>query len=244
MITTKTIPKLVHYVWVGPKPKPDNFDICFASWHKYFSVSDGWIIKEWTEENLPLSEMPEYYHKAIREKKWAFASDVARTYILLKHGGVYLDTDMLMYKNIDHLLAYEFFSGYEDEKNIACGINGSVIGSIIISELYSYYENNTEIKAIPIILTEIINKLKIENRLPSNIYIASQNVFYSYPKDRPVDPLKFIPPEEALAIHLWDYSWQSDTKKNLKKIPGFNLLKNILNKIGILEQVKKILKQV
>ena len=244
MINVKTIPKVVHYIWLGDNKKPDNFDICFASWQKYFNTNDGWIIKEWNESNLPVSELPEYYHKAIREKKWAFASDVARTYVLLKHGGVYLDTDMLMYKNIDHLLGYEFFSGYEDDKNIACGINGSIIGSIIVSELYAWYQNNTEIKAIPIILTEIINKLKIENRSPINIYIASQNIFYSYPKDKPCDPLEFFAPKEALAIHLWDYSWQSDTKKNLKKMPGFNLLKNTLDKIGILEKVKKLLKQV
>lgn len=238
------IPKVVHYIWLGENKKPDNFDICFKSWKRYMSTEDGWEIKEWTEENLPISELPEYYHKAIHEKKWAFASDVARTYILLKHGGVYLDTDMLIYKNINHLLKYEFFSGYEDEKNIACGINGSIIGSIIVSELYSYYENNTDIKAIPIIMTEVINKLKTQNKLPENIYIAPQNVFYSYPKERPCDPLEFKAPSEALAIHLWDYSWQSNTKKNLKKIPGFNVIKNTLNKIGVLEKVKKILKQV
>jgi mannosyltransferase OCH1-like enzyme len=243
-VITESIPKILHYIWLGGNKKPDNFDICFASWQKHFPKEGGWEIKEWNENNLPVSELPKYYHKAIKEKKWAFASDVARTYVLLKYGGVYLDTDMLVYKSMDELLKYEFFSGYEDEKNIACGINGSIIGSIIVAELYSYYEKNTEIKAIPIIMTEVINELREEDKLPENIYIAKQNVFYSYPKDRPCDPLDFVPPKEALAIHLWDYSWQSDTKKNLKKIPGFNFIKNTLNKLGVLNMVKKLLKQV
>ncbi len=238
------IPKIAHYIWLGGNKKPDNFYICFASFQKYFSKEDGWEIKEWNESNLPISELPEYYHKAIREKKWAFASDVARTYVLLKHGGVYLDTDILMYKNIDDLLTYQFFSGYEDEKNIACGIYGANKNNIVIKEMYKYYENNLELKAIPIIMTQVIDNFKKENILPDNIYIAPQNVFYSYPKDRPCDPLDFKAPDEALAIHLWDYSWQSDTKKNLKKIPGFILIKKTLDKIGILEKVKKLLKQV
>jgi mannosyltransferase OCH1-like enzyme len=238
------IPKVVHYIWLGGNKKPDNFDICFLSWQKFFTKENGWEIKEWNESNLPVLELPEYYHKAIREKKWAFASDVARTYILLKHGGVYLDTDMLMYKSIDSLLKYEFFSGYEDNKNIACGIFGSKKGDLIIKNMYDWYKNNIEIKAIPIIMTEIINKLKQEKIISENIYIAKQEVFYSYTKDRPCDPLEFVPPKEALAIHLWDYSWQSGVKKNLRKIPGFNIIKNTLNKIGVLDKVKKILKQV
>jgi len=238
------IPKIAHYVWLGKGKKPDNFDICLKSWHEFLKEEDGWEIIEWNETNLPSNKFPPYYHKAIAEKRWAFASDVARTWILLNHGGVYLDTDMLLLKNIDHLLEYNFFSGYEDETNIACGLYGASKDNVIMRETYRWYEKNNEIKAIPIIVTDVINELREDGKLSKNIYLAKKDVFYSYPKDRPCDPLDWKAPEEALAIHLWDYSWQSGTKKNLKKIPGFKKIKNLLAKLGILDEVKKLLKQV
>lgn len=103
-------------------------------------------IKEWTEENLPMGDLPEYFHKAVREKKWAFASDVARTYILLNEGGIYLDTDILLYKSLDDMLRYEFFAGHEEENSINGAIFGAVKNNFILKEMAEYYQNNTEIK--------------------------------------------------------------------------------------------------
>lgn len=238
------IPKIAHYIWLGGNKKPENFHICKESWEKCLSVEDGWQIKEWTEGNLPMDDLPEYFHKAIREKKWAFASDVARTHILLNEGGVYLDTDILLYKSLDPVLHYGFFAGHETENSINGAIFGSAKNNFIIKEVAEYYENNLEIKAIPIIMTEIINRLKVVGRLDDSVYIAPVEVFYSYPMDRPIDPLKWVAPSEALGIHLWDYSWQSDIKKTLRKIPGFTTAKNILKNIGLLGFVKKLLKQI
>ncbi len=238
------IPKIAHYIWLGGNKKPDNFNVCLDSWEKHLVASDGWQIKEWTEQNLPMDELPPYFHKAIREKKWAFASDVARTHILLNDGGVYLDTDILLYKSLDSVLKYDFFAGYEKEDSINGAIFGAVKGNFIIKEMCEYYENNTEIRAIPLIMTEIIGKLKAEGKLGEGVYIAPVDVFYSYPMNRPVDPLKWNAPKEALGIHLWDYSWQSDTKKTLRKLPGFDVVKKILKSLGLLNIIKKILKQI
>jgi mannosyltransferase OCH1-like enzyme len=238
------IPKTVHYIWLGGNKKPGNFHVCKESWDKYLRAEDGWKIKEWTEENLPMSQFPEYFHKALREKKWAFASDVARTHILLSEGGIYLDTDILLYKSLDSVLDYEFFAGHETPDSINGAIFGSTKNNFIIKEMIEYYENNLEIKAIPVIMTSILGRLKSEGKLNQDIYIAPVDVFYSYPMNRPMDPLKWKAPKEALAIHLWDYSWQSDTKKTLRKIPGFTTVKNILKNIGLLEFVKKLLKQI
>ncbi len=238
------IPKIAHYIWLGGNKKPENFNVCRESWERFLTAKDGWQIKEWTEENLPMEALPEYFHKAIRERKWAFASDVARTHILLNEGGVYLDTDILLYKSLDSILHYDFFAGHEDENSINGAIFGAVKGNFIVREMYDYYQSNTEIRAIPIIMTEIIGKLKAKGELDENTYIAQVEVFYSYPMDRPIDPLKWKAPKDALAIHLWDYSWQSDAKKNLKRIPGFGSIKNLLKRSGFLNIIKKILKQI
>ncbi len=238
------IPKKVHYIWLGGNEKPANFLICKKSWDKYLKTEDGWEIKEWTEENLPMGDLPEYFHKAVREKKWAFASDVARTYILLNEGGIYLDTDILLYKSLDDMLRYEFFAGHEEENSINGAIFGAVKNNFILKEMAEYYQNNTEIRAIPLIMTEILTRLKSEGKLSDLIYIAPVSVFYSYPMNRPGDPLRWVAPKDAIGIHLWDYSWQSETKKNLSKLPGFQIIKNILKSLGLLKIIKKILRQI
>ena len=114
------IPKIIHYCWFGKSKKPDVFYKCLATWEKY--CPDFEII-EWNEENSkPFSN--KFYKNALRKKKYAFASDYIRVKVLYEYGGVYLDTDMLLIKNIGDLLQHNFFSGFEVENRVAYGLFG------------------------------------------------------------------------------------------------------------------------
>ena len=54
-----------------------------------------------------------YVNEALRLKKWAFAADVVRLYALYTYGGVYLDSDIFLKKNIDELTSNNFISAIE-----------------------------------------------------------------------------------------------------------------------------------
>ena len=127
------IPKIIHYCWFGKNEKPKEILECIESWKKY--CPDYQII-EWNEDNFDFSHC-KYAKEAYEEKKWAFVADYARIKVLLDHGGVYLDTDVEIIKNIDELLVNEAFIGFEE----GLGVNsGLIFGSMANHEFLKIQE--------------------------------------------------------------------------------------------------------
>lgn len=100
-------------------------------------------------------------------KKWAFVSDYARIDIINEHGGVYLDTDVELIKNIDLLLMNDAFCGFEQARYVAYGLGfGSKTHHPILEEIKEYYDNqsfllengNLDQTTCPVIQTEIMKK--------------------------------------------------------------------------------------
>lgn len=54
-----------------------------------------------------------FVSEAFAAKKWAFAADYIRIHALLNHGGIYLDTDVVVKKRFDEFLQYDFFTSME-----------------------------------------------------------------------------------------------------------------------------------
>jgi hypothetical protein len=54
-----------------------------------------------------------FYHEALAAKGWEYAADYIRLYALYTEGGIYLDTDVIVQKNFDDLLKYDFFATHE-----------------------------------------------------------------------------------------------------------------------------------
>lgn len=106
------IPKIIHYCWFGGKEKPKLFKKCYKSWKKY---CPDYEIIEWNESNFDLN-CCQYVKEAYEAKKWAFVSDYVRVWALHNYGGVYLDTDVEVTKNIDGFLCHSAFTGFESEK--------------------------------------------------------------------------------------------------------------------------------
>lgn len=65
-------------------------------------------IIEWNESNFDLNEVP-YVKEAYQSKKWAFITDYVRLYALDTIGGIYMDTDVEVLKNLDEFLNQEGF---------------------------------------------------------------------------------------------------------------------------------------
>ena len=104
------IPKKIHYCWFGGNPLPPLAEKCIASWKKY--CPDYEVIR-WDESNYDCNKHP-YMREAYNKKKFAFVADYARMDIIYNHGGIYLDTDVELLKNLDFLLANSFYIGFDD----------------------------------------------------------------------------------------------------------------------------------
>lgn len=104
------IKKVINYVWLSREPLNYVAKKCIASWRKY---EPDYEIRKWTLKDFDMDKMPDFVHEAIRKKKWAFACDYLRLWILYNEGGVYFDSDVLLCDNIDSFLNHNFVSAIE-----------------------------------------------------------------------------------------------------------------------------------
>lgn len=92
----------------GGKKSP-SVNRCIKSWRE---VMPDYDIKEWNESNFDINSIP-WVKEAISVGKWALASDCIRLWVLYKYGGIYMDTDVMVYKPFDEFLKYDFFTSVE-----------------------------------------------------------------------------------------------------------------------------------
>jgi len=104
------IPKIIHYIWLSNDPLSNGAQKCIESWMKN---APEYKIKRWSLNDFNLDELPLFVCQAIRIKKWAFACDYLRAYVLYREGGVYLDSDVFMIGNIEDYLKHDFVSSVE-----------------------------------------------------------------------------------------------------------------------------------
>lgn len=212
------IPKVIHYCWFGEGEYSPLMLTCLNSWEKNLP---GWSIKKWDEKNSPIHHP--FLKKALKDKEYAFASDYMRVYVLYNYGGVYLDTDIEILKNIENLLNNDFFIAYEnsDESLIGTAVIGSKSKHIIVKKTLEWYERNNFYIANPKIITPII-KDYMESHKNDSIKLLKNSTFYPYnPFDRnqKIKQLTFSHiKEDTYGIHHWAYSWDSGI---LKKIIRF-----------------------
>ena len=129
------IPKKIHYIWFGKGEKNDRIKHCIESWKKY--LPDYEII-EWNEDNFDIN-INDFCKQAYDNKIWAYVSDVARLYVLYKYGGIYMDTDVEVYKPLDEFLDQEGFIGFEDKHYLSTGTIGAEKGNPIIKYILESY---------------------------------------------------------------------------------------------------------
>lgn len=136
------IPKVIHYCWFSGDKKPRLIRHCIKSWEK---IMPDYQIKCWDANSFDFSSVP-YVEQAIKARKWAFAADYVRLYALYTEGGIYLDSDVEVFKSFDCFLNHSFFTGTDVyEKNTYGGIEAAIMGAekgnSYIRECMKYYEN-------------------------------------------------------------------------------------------------------
>lgn len=133
------IPKKIHYCWFGRGEMPQAAKDCMASWKKYMP---DWEYKLWNEDNFDV-HCNAYCSEAYKAGKYAFVSDVARLKALHDDGGLYLDTDVEVFRSFEPLLHHHAFAGFEGCKRVlvATCVMASEPGTEWIKEQLSYYND-------------------------------------------------------------------------------------------------------
>ncbi len=206
----------IHYCWVGGAEKSEKIKYCIESWKKL--CPDAEII-EWNESNYDVHKNV-YIRQAYEQKKWAFVTDYMRFDILREQGGVYLDTDVELLKDITPLTK-DNFMGFESEKNVAPGlIMHATAGDPLLREILDYYDQKTQFdmtENVVTIVSDILEKhgLKRDNSLQTVVGYVIYPTEYFNPKGGEYGADKIT--ENTYSIHHYEASWKSPLDRKIMR---------------------------
>lgn len=217
------IPKVIHYCWFGRGKMSELALKCIESWKKFLP---DYEIKEWNEDNFDLDLYP-YTREAYDNRKFAFVTDAVRLYALYHEGGIYMDTDVEVLKNLDCFLDLPAFSGFEDDGHIPTGIMASEKNGEWAKWQLSYYDGKHFVKEdgtldlttnVMTISTSMAERgFSLENSLQD-----FKGIVTIYPKDY-FCPKSYVDGEiyltnKTYTIHHFAGSWISPYRKMVLKI--------------------------
>lgn len=197
---TKKIPKIIHQIWIGPKPVPK----CVSTWKPNHP---DWDYHLWTNDDI---EKFEWKNKKQFDEiqTWCGKADIWRYEILAKYGGIFLDADSKFRKILDEeLLVNECFFAYENEALrdtlIANGAIGAIPQHPVMLKCIEKISKLTESDLLsipawicvgPKFVTEIVANEKEVFIYPSYYFFPTHYSGRSYPK---------ILHEKAYCEQLW-----------------------------------------
>ena len=242
MIENNTIPKIIHYCWFGNNDKPTIVKKCIESWKE--NLSDYEII-EWNEETFNI-ECNNFVKEAYEKKMYAVVSDYVRVYALYNYGGIYLDTDVEVFKKFDDLLENDSFWGFEEEDYIATSTIGAKKGNKLIKKFLDSYENKSFLKEDGSIDT--LTNVAIVSKIISDLGVKLDGTFQKVENLAAVYPQEYFSPydyincyskktDKSYAMHHFYKSWlpfsarlKAFIKKNVAKVFGGENIARLRNK--------------
>lgn len=168
------IPRTIHYVWLSGEEKPEMIKDCIQSWHE---CMPDYEIREWSMKDIEHISSP-FLREAIAARKWAFATDYLRFYIIYNHGGIYLDSDVYTYRSFDQLIDCHGFTSLEasgilkteNDKLIDFGLEaaifGAEVGSPWIKGILDSYSDVHFVETPEFCLSIIAPKVMWEHTIP------------------------------------------------------------------------------
>ncbi len=219
------IPKKIHYVWVGG-PLPDKQRTYVDSW---FAHNQHYEFVLWNESNIDFSE--KFVADAYKEKKWAKVADAVRLRAVLDQGGIYLDTDVRVFKTLDPLLENPCFFGFQSRQSSTDWVGNAVFGAQpghwFIAKVWDRLRHITTIpfrlerptKFGPKLVTRLLREEGLrtysdDGVLVKDIFIHPRETFFPFAFGEQFTEACVSP--RTLAAHFWEKTWDKDIPRPIK----------------------------
>ena len=238
------IPKIIHYCWFSNDRQPELIRRCIKSWKR---ILPDYKIKCWDMNSFDFDRLP-FVKQAIQKRKWAFASDYVRLYALYTEGGIYLDSDVEVFRSFDQFLNNKFFAGTDTRITngykmffIESAIMGAESGNEYLALCMKYYceknfiqENGTlDMTMNPDILSDILNSYDpnykredIKQELKSQMTIYPTNYFANS---------NYEVTKELYAKHWNTYAW-----RERGKLYSFCVKYDVMGLYSFLEKIRLV----
>lgn len=223
-----TVPPILHYVWVGPEPLPERDRALIDGWRR---IMPHWTIRAWTNDTVDFTSNL-WVRRAFAMQAWNRVSNYIRMQVLLREGGVYLDTDVEVLKSFDPLLAHAAFVGFQADvasphwRHGPHWVNNAVVGAAaghwlpraVLAHIESTTSGEEAIAGSsgPAALTHVLMQHGMPERAETVLDVDGVAVYpkpYFYPSghDEALAPGMVQP--ETYAIHHWAASWVSGYRR-------------------------------
>ncbi len=226
------IPKIIHYSWFSDDPYPAELKACMDTWKKVLPDYEFvlWDAKKLAECNNVFA------NEAVSVRKWAFAADFVRLYAVYHYGGIWLDTDVEMFKSFDPFLNDGMFIGREyyvyrdnlwrEYTMLTSHCFGAEKEHPFIGECLEFYENRHFIRShnenleqrlrydmtiIPDLQTALAKKYGFDNRNENNATQILSNGIHIYPYQF-FDQPGYTSMKDVVCIHRVAQSWNPNAK--------------------------------
>jgi mannosyltransferase OCH1-like enzyme len=216
------IPKTIHYIWIGGKPKPEIMEKCITSWSK---IMPDYEIRCWDESNLDISKY-QFAEDAYAAGKFGFAIDPIRVDIINNHGGIFLDADVEALKPFDCFLHLSAFAGFEGDYVAPGLVLAAEKGAPFLNDLLEIYKNTKfDVNNLSSITSpQIFSKYLISknNETPLNpdvirevygITLFPEEYFNPYNPYNKQTKGKLIKTKNTYSIHHYAATWFSKGMK-------------------------------
>lgn len=200
---------LVHVIWLGGAKFSDTILKCMESWKKYLGNRTLCL---WTEKSLDMSHP--WVKQTYALRKYAFATDYLRLWCVYFYGGIYLDVDVELIKDLE--VNNNFFALESYTNSIALGLafgaekQNPVIASI--ASLYNKMQFNPQ-DCYKQIQPNLITDLFINNGWQ---YIDKEHIFKGFtiypteifcPKNMQTGEVSLT--DKTKAIHHYLGTWRN-----------------------------------
>ena len=227
------IPKIIHYSWFSGDPYPAELKACMDTWKKVLPDYEFilWDAKKLAECNNVFA------NEAVSVRKWAFAADFVRLYAVYHYGGIWLDTDIEMFKSFDSFLSDGMFIGREyyvhhhpktgkDYTMLTSHCFGAEKEHPFIGECLEFYENRHFIRShneqleqrlrydmtiIPDLQMSLAQNYGFDNSNSNNNMQLLKNGVHVYPYQY-FDQPGYTSMKDVVCIHRVAQSWNPNAK--------------------------------
>jgi len=210
-ITSDAIPHRFHWIWLGDQPLPDEYRSWMEGW---LAVHPGWEQCLWTDENRPRLINEDVFARATLPAQRA---DILRYEVVLRFGGVYLDTDFECLKRIDDLITgTTAFAAREEPESIANSLFGGVAGHQWLEDLVAGLPAAFEQHASVVEATGPGYLTRVTAQHPE-VEIFPSELFYPYQAHEPSRAGGPFP--DAYGVHRWHGSWLAPEERFTEDFP-------------------------
>lgn len=219
------VPKIIHLCWLSGDPYPEAIAKCLASWKKH--LPDYEVIL-WDRERFDINSTI-WTKQAFEAKKYAFAADYIRLYALYHFGGIYMDSDVLVYKSFDDLLHLPYFIG---EDYVGCfepAIIGTEKHNPWIKTVLDHYndrefikdDGSLDMKSLPVVFMErLCGRYRFHKINNAAEFVSKPNemCIFNYEFFNSRDYVGIVKYENSYCSHNFIGSWYKKTNTFKDKI--------------------------